>query len=651
MSQVLEVSISRPQPGDTLLYVAGLWKNRPGGVVNTTTRTVMAIEGGPGIQSAIDSLNTAGGGLVQMGAGTFNLTAKLTMRDKVAVRGMGMGVTVLQQTVLATRAFEAIGNVGDYDYMAFEDFTVRGMWFENQGIGGDNDRHFAINGVRRLRFSNVESLYCRQMGITAANSDEIIADGCRIRYVARDGFNFTGSKRCIVVNNHISNGYDDAIAIHQSAASANPPAEGHIIANNVIEDCNGIKCLGITKARIFGNTLRRMKAYGIYTLPGGTEGYADQVAVDIGHNIITDVINGSKFGQGSECVAIHVANKTTSWALPIVGGATPVINKPDALYYLSNSVSAQNAGGQGINIHNNVIFGFTLPASAAYTTWGYGQAFTSTGFIDPDMSSGFQFNCDAIRIQGGMLTVNVYNNHMEGLLDCVVVGSTLVGLDQISIKNNTLRRFSDFGVSFESSAAKQGRAFLDNNIFDADPYFESANRTLVSTIPDGTWNSVTVFKPCAIDTANWKGLVGRGNSFRNIHTIFHTNGNSAQTISNNTYFMQPDATATLAAPNIAANKGIYSPGGIGHDTDLLVWENSDPTSATYGQEIGRSAFRSSALPTSGNYIAGMFVRNMAFVESGSAAAKYTIVGWKRLTTSATHVLNTDWRELRCLTGN
>lgn len=63
----------------------------------------------------------------------------------------------------------------------------------------------------------------------------------------------------------------------------------------------------------------------------------------------------------------------------------------------------------------------------------------------------------------------------------------------------------------------------------------------------------------------------------------------------------------------------------------------------------RNSLSASAIPTTGYYMAGQFVHNTAFVETGSPA--YTVLGWLRLTTGNAHVFNTDWREMRCLTGN
>lgn len=57
-----------------------------------------------------------------------------------------------------------------------------------------------------------------------------------------------------------------------------------------------------------------------------------------------------------------------------------------------------------------------------------------------------------------------------------------------------------------------------------------------------------------------------------------------------------------------------------------------------------------AKPTTGTYTAGDYVLNRAPTVLPMAAGNYTVLGWRRLTTGSGHVLNTDWVEMRCLTG-
>lgn len=57
-------------------------------------------------------------------------------------------------------------------------------------------------------------------------------------------------------------------------------------------------------------------------------------------------------------------------------------------------------------------------------------------------------------------------------------------------------------------------------------------------------------------------------------------------------------------------------------------------------------------PTTGTWNAGDVVfRTGDTTEDGSASSKYTLFGWRRLTSGSGNVLNTDWVEMRMLTGN
>ncbi|MNP78990.1 hypothetical protein D3C76_1767300 [compost metagenome] len=59
----------------------------------------------------------------------------------------------------------------------------------------------------------------------------------------------------------------------------------------------------------------------------------------------------------------------------------------------------------------------------------------------------------------------------------------------------------------------------------------------------------------------------------------------------------------------------------------------------------------SAIVTTGDYEKGDTLINTNPSELGTAGSKYIVHGWKRMTTGSNHVLNTDWFEMRFLTGN
>jgi hypothetical protein len=73
------------------------------------------------------------------------------------------------------------------------------------------------------------------------------------------------------------------------------------------------------------------------------------------------------------------------------------------------------------------------------------------------------------------------------------------------------------------------------------------------------------------------------------------------------------------------------------------------TASGWNQAVVANA-TASAMPSSGPWTANTFVRNTSYSVQGGAGSQYIVLGWGRMTTGSGNVLNTDWRELRVLTG-
>jgi len=58
-----------------------------------------------------------------------------------------------------------------------------------------------------------------------------------------------------------------------------------------------------------------------------------------------------------------------------------------------------------------------------------------------------------------------------------------------------------------------------------------------------------------------------------------------------------------------------------------------------------------SIPTESYFPRGVFIRSTDSNERGAPSSKYVVIGWQRLTNGSGHALNTDWREMRALTGN
>ncbi len=89
------------------------------------------------------------------------------------------------------------------------------------------------------------------------------------------------------------------------------------------------------------------------------------------------------------------------------------------------------------------------------------------------------------------------------------------------------------------------------------------------------------------------------------------------------------------------------------DAAQAQWERQLANAVNAIAEGKMAAFytASVAMPTTGTYAIGDYVKKKVPVEAGTALSKYVIKGWIRLTDGDAHVLNTDWVTDRALTGN
>jgi hypothetical protein len=70
-----------------------------------------------------------------------------------------------------------------------------------------------------------------------------------------------------------------------------------------------------------------------------------------------------------------------------------------------------------------------------------------------------------------------------------------------------------------------------------------------------------------------------------------------------------------------------------------------------GGSISGNDGTATSVPTTGTWKTGDVVKKSDPVEAGSASSKYVITGWIRVTDGSANALNTDWLEMRVLTGN
>jgi hypothetical protein len=315
------------------------------------------------------------------------------------------------------------------------------------------------------------------------------------------------------------------------------------------------------------------------------------------------------------------------------------------------SASVKSPGNYGISITGNVV-ARTLPAVASYSVWGYGQRFSRTGYVNPAITeahlSGAGYGGASIHAAEHVRGLLIANNTLSGrqkpiwLKRAGSASSTMVFFQGVVIKGNIMTDFArtagDCGVHLNNNF---NMVSIEGNIFDGDPYMLSPARSG----NQGAWTSSSV-TPAAVIGTNLAGFVSiTGNHIRNVYQPTANLSGSASHISHN--YIYGFWTSTTYS---SSNKGIGAPSDSFASQYIAVYENSDPTQSAYGQTINGPDMRGNTMPTSGYYLTGHVVESVNVSVLGTAGSQYTLRGWLRLTTGNAHVLNTDWRELRVLTG-
>jgi hypothetical protein len=285
-----------------------------------------------------------------------------------------------------------------------------------------------------------------------------------------------------------------------------------------------------------------------------------------------------------------------------------------------------------------------LPAAVTYSAWGFGTAYTKNGFIDIAVLDGhlrgqgivFRLPTESLLIADNIIEAGNYGVAMQ-LSTGVTVSDRLA--NSVIIKGNIIRDAIIAGIAVNLTALKHQDITIDNNYIDCDPFFQSSNRGAA-----GTWAASA--SPYAILADNLGGATITNNKIRNAAIAISQVGTSSNFVDKNIIYANPVSTGFSTS-----NAGVGTIPGIGDGAQWWVqFEDSNPSSAAYKNSLGANLKNSSGMPTSGTYIAGMVVSVRAGAILGTAGSRYIVTGYQRLTTGNAHILNTDWVELRSLTG-
>lgn len=612
----------------------------------------------PAIQGLIDDAAAAGGGVVEVPAGQFRLGSALQIKDRVVLRGAGMGATVLHHPEGVRGVTGGGTNGAKYAFCGFEDLTFRGAWDANPHMGGNNDRHIAVDHVDHLWIVRCEGLNGLQMGFTAGYCGKVEVLHCRIVVNARDGINLAGSRKTQVMFNEIRHCWDDAIAIHSNQWAGSPPAGEHQVAFNNVEDSFGIKLLGANRSVISNNVITRPKGYGLWIggyQPQYHEGNNDVTDVQITDNIVLDPISPQAFGSNQ--VVNHgiwlgapkpSTGEDAGLTVPPGRFDGQAWVKPETWSYRSSKVGSPFSGGWRVRLAGNVL-AKTLPDVAKLSELGFktpvnpgGLAFHSDGWRDIALAGHVGSGAALSINQGAAQELSINGNVVEGWNDGVMIHSS-PRLWHVDISGNRFLRLRRAAILLgkypnEDAPAKENMLLrITGNVFDLDPYLEHPNRN-----PDGTWKTGGSNPPAAFDAFLACGATVTGNTFRNLNVAVHGAG-AEQMVS----LAGNQWVGEFTGPGDRAdNRGVRRL-SLG-DGDTVVFEGSDPTKPEYQKLLGGgpATLLAAKLPTSGGYVVGQFVRCSApQVVDGKL-----LTGWVRLTTGVGQQAGVDWAEVWAATS-
>lgn len=617
----------------------------------------------PAIQAAIDYAASIGGGEVVCPAGVYSIGAKLTPGSNITVRGCGKSATkfIIPVGVTTRNAIFFHTNPAiSFTNFTLEDIGFVGRWNEYRSEISDNGI-VTLKFITNLTIRKCAFHYSRGFVLNVNECNTALIEGNIFEYAPRDMIAIWDTPDVRVLNNILRHNDDDGISISTEAVHIEPVRSRVIVTGNILEDTGPIRTQSPKNITITNNVISRTRGGGITVgvLNFSTNDISSGHGIIVANNVITDVIDRHWFVDGTQVGSANSRIYIAIDSIPLQAGTLPVppgeidpntgtVQSPYDFYYKKASIAAAVGSIRAPNailVCDNICKR-TLPAASAYSDWGYGQAYTKNGFVDyqvPDailrgIGSRIQLPITNLKVTGNLFEAGRY-----GIMLDMHPGMPLKSMaaKNVLISDNIITDFDLYGINWNPSAISHQDITIRNNSFDGDPLFISSKRG-----PNGTW-TVGNSGPAAIHVNQLGSITINGNKIKNCAaTLDQTGVSSLQYVEGNLLY----ADAAVVGFS-TSNKGIGTIPPIGSGQQWwLQFEDSDPTSTTYGQSLGANLKNQSGMPSSGKYLTGMIVQARPSGPIGSVGSQYLITGYLRRTTGTSHVLNTDWTELRSLTG-
>lgn len=548
----------------------------------------------------------------QLAAGTASLN--LTY-DNYSVFGDGYATTELlvdesTATLAGNEDFIRGSNLGTSDdrtlrgILEFSGFAIRGRWTHSPKQNGGT--HFlTVENFSEVILHDFAAYDCRGKFSRSGIIDKVRVHNCTFERIGSDCLRFIDSNNAAIHNNTFKWIDDDVIALHTETNATYPPAERYTVTGNNFFQCEGVTLLGARNTVAVGNNFKFSKSVAMYI--GGvvsTEGDNESHSIIVSNNSVVDTlmryddVTNALLTQSATNCAIIVASQgmsllTTASAYPgrpITAGTSftdPLGIDSNSKFLMNNSTSGTNSIPAGINVivSNNSIIR-TLPATAAFTNYGFGRMFSGNdGWVDPAVAltqtttNGIGLIAD---MRNAIVTGNTISGYRNGagvnLIVSVDTPDNNFAFDNILITGNSI---SDVLFGVRHSATANGTVTLftwgvmvTNNIIDCDTYHQSASRTAPL---DGTWASGGVIgtRPSCVFHRRSNGWIISNNKFSNAYDAILGDVDDSKLVArHNTLICDPAVVGYSVT-----NKGI---GDIGHGGDKYLHQVTmcDPRTQT-----------------------------------------------------------------------
>ena len=300
------------------------------------------------LQALIDMVNKNGGGIIEIGCGTFTFKNSVTLKSNVGIMGQGIGNTILKMLDGGSTTNYALFN-GDFIKNVF----IRDIEINSTGTN-TTGKHLFMRYIEDSYFTHIKSVDSRQtaIGIDFLNrvtiTDNIIINGGRSKNVFGNacigigtGYDKWENEDFVISNNVCINGGQRGIFVEDQARFGGTKkmnaGYGQVICGNIVRGgYRGITVEAGKRINISGNTI-----YGTQ-IGMGVKVYADDCLFQ--GNLLVDNNTGIVVDELS---ATFVDNNNIAFIDNIIkGGTTGIHVKSDGLV-------------RDLTIKNNVIKNYT----------------------------------------------------------------------------------------------------------------------------------------------------------------------------------------------------------------------------------------------------------------------------------------------------